>query len=239
MFCKKNLMIVEHASEISHTVYMSTYVLINVGIFFVPAITYIVSEKYRTLQLKPALFAIVTTAVLFLIWDEIAIIRGHWMFNESHIIGIKIMNLPIEEIAFFFTVGFSMLFTYSLFSTDEVISHYPYRLIYVFVACMITIAYCVRSYEYTMFVTILFALMLSISLHWFSQIVKSVRYLLYMIIGYGFFIVFNYFLTSIPVVLYGGHTVTGLRFITIPIEDFLYNYVLLTSYVLFYEYAKK
>ncbi len=62
---------------------------------------------------KNIFIATFIAAVPFLIWDVFATWRGHWSFNENYITGIKILNLPIEEVLFFFAVPFACSFVWS------------------------------------------------------------------------------------------------------------------------------
>jgi lycopene cyclase domain-containing protein len=50
--------------------------------------------------------------VLFVIWDFLATARGHWAFSNNYTIGLKIFNLPIEEILFFIVIPFCGIFTW-------------------------------------------------------------------------------------------------------------------------------
>jgi lycopene cyclase domain-containing protein len=59
-------------------------------------------------------WATIITAIPFLVWDVIATQRGHWRFNEEYIVGWKILNLPLEEVLFFFVVPFSCSFLWSV-----------------------------------------------------------------------------------------------------------------------------
>ncbi|MEO8211128.1 MAG: lycopene cyclase domain-containing protein, partial [bacterium] len=60
----------------------------------------------------PVLVSILITGFILLAWDMIAVSRGDWFFNSNYVTGFKIMNLPFEEILFFVTVPFSILFIY-------------------------------------------------------------------------------------------------------------------------------
>jgi len=53
------------------------------------------------------------------------------------------------------------------------------------------------------------------------------------------FFVFNYLLTSIPIVIYNPYAITNIRILTIPIEDFFYNFSMLFLYLFFYLKSKK
>jgi len=53
------------------------------------------------------------------------------------------------------------------------------------------------------------------------------------------FLIFNYLLTSIPIVEYSPSAITNFRVITVPIEDFMFNFSMLTLYLAIYLWAKK
>jgi lycopene cyclase domain-containing protein len=59
--------------------------------------------------------------VLFIAWDTAASARGHWSFNPEYTIGLKILNLPLEEILFFLIIPFCGIFTWECvkFFTQE------------------------------------------------------------------------------------------------------------------------
>ena len=58
--------------------------------------------------------AITISAIPWLIWDVWATWRGHWGFNPDFILGFKIINLPVEEVAFFFVIPFCSIFVWTL-----------------------------------------------------------------------------------------------------------------------------
>jgi lycopene cyclase domain-containing protein len=51
--------------------------------------------------------------------------------------------------------------------------------------------------------------------------------------------IFNHVLTSLPVVSYSPQAITGLRVGTIPVEDFFYNFSLLSFYLIIYLFAEE
>ena len=51
-------------------------------------------------------------SVPFLIWDSIFTKNKVWDFSNDHISGIKINNLPLEEILFFIVIPYCFIFTY-------------------------------------------------------------------------------------------------------------------------------
>jgi lycopene cyclase domain-containing protein len=46
--------------------------------------------------------------------------------------------------------------------------------------------------------------------------------------------VFDYFLTSLSVVVYGPHSIVGVRITTIPVEDAVYSFSTMNLYTSFY-----
>ncbi len=53
-----------------------------------------------------ALGAIVPVFVIFLLWDIAATELGHWEFGLDKMLGLVVVNQPIEEIAFFLVIPF-------------------------------------------------------------------------------------------------------------------------------------
>ena len=47
--------------------------------------------------------------VVFLTWDAFAVHAGHWRYR--HLLGIRVGNLPIEELAFFVVVPICAVLT--------------------------------------------------------------------------------------------------------------------------------
>lgn len=51
--------------------------------------------------------------VLFVVWDVIAIQRGHWWFTERYVTGLRAPgNIPIEELAFFVAIPICAVLTF-------------------------------------------------------------------------------------------------------------------------------
>jgi lycopene cyclase domain-containing protein len=65
-------------------------------------------------QMWRAVHAIVPVAAVFLLWDEFAINAHVWTYNRAYITGADIpVQLPIEEVLFFFVIPLSALLTYN------------------------------------------------------------------------------------------------------------------------------
>jgi lycopene cyclase domain-containing protein len=59
------------------------------------------------------LAALAVPVLLFVVWDMVAIARGHWDYNPQYVTGWTIPpNLPVEELVFFVVIPICALLTY-------------------------------------------------------------------------------------------------------------------------------
>ena len=56
--------------------------------------------------------SVLPAAAVFIAWDVHAIAVGHWWFNEGQITGVRVGNLPLEEILFFVIVPVCAVMAY-------------------------------------------------------------------------------------------------------------------------------
>ncbi len=97
----------------------------------------------------------------------------------------------------------------------------------------------VFNYSYT-FIDFLYLIMsFIISLLIARDLLVSRNFWIFIGLSYIPFLLFDYFLTSDPVVIYGPNSILGIRFITIPVEDFIYSFSMLTLYTVFYTRGNK
>jgi lycopene cyclase domain-containing protein len=162
-------------------------------------------------------------------------------------VGIEIFGLPIEEILFFVVVPFACIFIYEsleYFIKDKEI--YFNKWIYLSLAgIFIIVGLIFYHQDYTILAMFSCALFFIIASTIYPEILKSRNYWLYIILSFIPFIIFNYLLTSLivvyynPIAIWGGNGAWNGRFFTIPIEDFFYNFSMLSFYLLVYIYFKK
>lgn len=69
-----------------------------------------------------------------------------------------------------------------------------------------------------------------------TRILLTRRFAVFMAVMLLFFLLVNGILTGLPVVMYSSHAISGLRVISIPIEDFAYLFALITPTIALYEY---
>lgn len=221
---------------------MYTYLIILLLIWVPPFFAFMLLRNKLNFQnqLKPIIGSIFLVSAFFIAWDIVATGRGHWSFSPELVIGTRLLGLPIEEILFFPAVGFAMLFLYLSLRHFVEQKHISLENVYfVLGIAMLCFAVLNTESEYSFFVALLSGLFLVlISLCKWSPL-YSKKYVVYIAIGFLLFLLFNFLLTSIPVVNYGDEHINGIRLLSIPVEDFLYNYLLLTAFVITYEIIKK
>ncbi len=203
--------------------------------------------KFKYYQFfKPLFASIAVVGISYILWDIIVTARGDWSFNKEFLIGIEIFGLPIEEILFFIVVPFACIFIYEnlmYFIKDKKV---PFnKWFYIFLAALfILIGLVFRSQEYTILAMFSCALFFFIASTIFPNILQSRNYWFYIILSFIPFIIFNYLLTSLvvveysPIAIWGGDGAWNGRFLTIPIEDFFYNFSMLSFYLMFYLFFK-
>ena len=213
---------------------MYLYLCINLAILALPlAISF---ERKRINYLsksRSVILSILIIGTVFVAWDIIATSRGHWSFNPNQVIGVKFLGLPFEEILFFVTVPFSCLFTYealAYFKKDESIT-IPSKLMPIIGIAITVLSIIFFEQEYTFLAILSVGLTFLSAPYLFREIFFSKLYWLYIAVTLVFFLVFNFVLTSVPVVEYSKWAITNLRITTIPIEDFMFNFSMLTLYL--------
>lgn len=220
---------------------MSTYLLINLAIIIFPLIASFEPWFLRHIKnLKAVLASILLVGIPFVAYDMFATAVGFWSFNPAHVGSLHLFNIPLEEALFFITAPFSCLFVYEciqLFFRDR---HLRLPNASPFIAgflLLFSILAMPRSYTATILcisaITILLVRLVRPSL------LRSSNFYIFLLSSFLLFLIFNYILTSIPVVVYGPEFNTGIRVLTIPIEDFFFNFSMLTLNLLVYLWAKE
>jgi lycopene cyclase domain-containing protein len=72
-----------------------------------------------------------------------------------------------------------------------------------------------------------------------TKLISNKRFWKFWLIMFGIICLVNGYLTWRPVVVYGESFFLGIRLFTIPIEDFLFGFSLLTSNIVLWEYFTK
>ena len=197
---------------------------------------------------KPLAISILIVGGIYILWDVLVTARGDWYFNKEYLIGIEIAGLPIEEILFFIVVPYSCIFIYENFQYFLKDKNVPFNKYFYYVIALILFVSGLIFYyqEYTILALFSCGFFFVVASKYTPDILQSRNYWFYIILSFIAFLIFNYLLTSPPIVGYNpeaiwGGTVDQLwygRFITIPFEDFFYNFSMLSFYLMIYLYFK-
>lgn len=221
---------------------MSFYLYLNLAIIAFPLIFSFEKRIKYYKKFKPLAIALLLVGIFFVGWDVFATYRGHWSFNPIYVAEIKLLGLPLEEILFFITVPYSCLFVFDsilhFLGDRKLFSHRKWLFPVIGVLIMLfAFGFCGKDYTVlallSVGLTILFVSLVNV------QLFSSQAYWIYIVLTLFLFLISNYFLTSLPVVQYSSGAITGFRVITIPIEDFLFNFSMLTNYVTVYIWASR
>jgi lycopene cyclase domain-containing protein len=90
----------------------SEYFIVLAAAFLIPFIKSFSKEINFYKPFRRLFLSIGIPFAVFIIWDVIAVAKGHWSYNEKYVAGVRIFNLPAEEILFFLIIPFCALFTW-------------------------------------------------------------------------------------------------------------------------------
>jgi lycopene cyclase domain-containing protein len=220
---------------------MSTYLAINLIILAFPLLASFEKRIAFFKKLPAVLVSIIFVGIPFILWDAVFTSMGVWAFSQEHLLGAKLLGLPIEEILFFVTVPYSCLFVFEAiqyFFKDTKIKINA-KLVAGVSLVLALAGLFVAEKTYTSIILLVAAFMLVSLKAFVPWLLESSNYWKFITITFGLFLVFNYFLTAIPIVTYGAFANSGIRVLTIPIEDFFYNFCMLSANLAVYLIAKK
>lgn len=186
------------------------------------------------------ILAMLPTSLAYIIWDIIATHTLVWKFNPQYLLGINIINLPIEEYMFFIVVPYACLFIYACLK-----SYWPkwhshnlnkitsFGIILLSAICIIKNP----SHAYTSSTFGLLSVTYCILLF-----TKYNHHLTHLIISWAIALLpmafVNGILTGNPVLIYDNTENLGIRIGTIPFEDFFYNLLYMTWMITLFEIFK-
>lgn len=218
------------------------YLGIDLASIVVPVLFSFYPKKHFASTWRHWLPALVIPAMVFVVWDAWFTGMGVWGFNETYLTGIRIGNLPVEEILFFFCIPYACLFTYvaiAYLRKSEPLPDQGRRVTLILIAGLVIIG-CKNYDRWYPAVTFL---SLAVFLAFLLLVVKpnylGKFYFSYLFILIPFFLV-NGVLTGSwierPVVWYNDAENLGIRMGTIPFEDVFYGMLLILLNVVIYEF---
>lgn len=223
---------------------MSLYLWINVLSFAGPFLLSFDKKVHFYTHWKTLFPAVLAVGTGFIAWDIYFTENGIWGFNPDYLSGITIINLPIEECLFFFTVPYACVFIYEVMK-----AYFPkfrpaqlaYGFSFVFTLTAISLALVFSQNWYTFY-----ALLGAGLLNWIIYFGWTPKWYPYFVISFIItmipFLIVNGVLTGAvtpePVVWYNENHIMGPRVVTIPVEDIFYNFFMLFPVVGIHEWLK-
>jgi lycopene cyclase domain-containing protein len=221
------------------------YLLINAGTILFPLLFSFEKKVAFYTQWKFILPSIVITAIPFIIFDQVCTSKGIWSFNDNYIIGIKILDLPLEEVLFFFTIPFASLYIYvalnKVFTLPKFFAGGKDQMTMAALALSVFFALLFRDRLYSVIISMMAALILFLNIAFKSGYTGTFwRFFVVLMIP---FLVVNGMLTGaffgMDVFRYTPGTISGYRIITIPVEDVFFSLALMLTNVGLYETIKQ
>lgn len=220
-----------------------TYLLVNLACISIPFMASFYSKHAFYKDWKPFFKANIIVTLLFVIWDAIFTNLGVWGFNDTYLIGINIVNLPLEEVLFFICIPYACVFSYFAFQyffKTNFLQKSQAIISYMLIAILFVVAVFNYNKLYTSvtFFGTSFYLMYLI----YKKTDLSLHYLSYLFV-LPFFILSNGILTGSflvePIVWYNNAENLGVRICNIPIEDAIYGMLLIFMNIELYRYFKQ
>ena len=215
------------------------YLWLNLGSFIVPFLFSFHPRLQFYKKWKSLAKALLIMMAVFIPWDILFTQNDFWGFNEAYITGYHFLHLPIEEWLFFICIPYACIFThYSLLALFPKLSlaNQTVEIIYVtLISILIVTLWYYYDHWYTL-VNFSYGIIVLGLIYNYRKQLLSTFFLTYLVILIPFFIV-NGVLTGTgiddQVVWYNNAENLGLRMLTIPMEDVIYNLgMLLTVFVL-------
>ena len=224
---------------------MSLYLKILLFSFIIPFIVSFNSKIKLNNYFLPLSIALLVSAIPFVLGDIYFTYLGVWGFNPEYHSGILVGNLPLEEILFFLIIPFCCLFTYFVLKKFEKFNlSYNGIVLKSFALILLVIGLIFHERSYTLIVS-LFSSLIMLNISFSKSKWNGYFFSTYIIISLIPFIIVNgiltgYFDLNFPPVWYNSNEIIGVRVLTIPIEDFLYNFILMyTNFFIFEFFCNK
>ncbi len=192
---------------------------------------------------KHLLLPLFFVSVPFIFWDHFFTELGLWGFTQRYIGGWFLGSLPIEECLFFVVVPYNCVFIYEVlgkYFTIEMKTRFNACFFVVFILAGLALVLGNLGAWYTM-TAVPFALSIALVL-WLLNPKWLTHFIFTYLVCLIPFLIVNGVLTGAvtqgPIVWYHPTGFSGIRMVTIPVEDLFYNFDLLLGTVVFYNLSK-
>jgi lycopene cyclase domain-containing protein len=179
-------------------------------------------------------------SIPFIVWDIWAARAGHWFFSEIYIRPERVLDLPVEELLFFITVPFAMLYVWGVVGKhikERVVTGLFSRavplLLVLLCTCLLVLHWGAGYTRSVMIASLATLLILGL-----GGYLRSYRLWVFQLIHLALFFFSNTVLTALPVITYGEGSIIGYRIGTIPLEDFFFSFALVNASILVFNARK-
>lgn len=221
-----------------------TYLLVNIMTVLFPLLfsfekRFAFRRKWRFLF--PAMFI---TGAIFILWDYWFTRLNIWYFNDQFILGYRIALLPLEEWLFFITIPYACTFVYevvgSIYPSNKTVSLFALRTTLLLMLFFAIIA--IGNYH-KLYTAISFGFCAAaLFFLWIFKASYLQRLLLTYLLLLVPFTLVNGILTGAflgrVVVGYNNSENLGIRWLTIPVEDAAFGFLLFIITIAFYEFFR-
>ena len=224
---------------------MSLYFLLLLASVAAPIILSFDKRLQFYKQWKYVLPSIFIVAVVYIYFDVLLTESGIWGFNPRYLSGHYIFNLPIEECLFFFAIPYASIFLH--YSIKEYFPKLKFSdnktriILQLLIAFNLLILIFQFDKHYTMYISIKTIIVLLLAL--FDKSKTTNIFLITFLVILIPFIIVNGILTGSfiadEIVWYNNAENLGIRFFTIPVEDFAYAFSMILFNLLLIENLKR
>ncbi len=182
---------------------------------------------------------------IFIAWDVVFTAREVWGFNHDYLSGIFLMGLPLEEILFFVTVPYACVFVYeclNFYIKPDLIKPFEQGISLALIVLFMSIGLWKFWNMYTSTTFLLAGLFLLYHLLFLDGTYRGRFYLAFFVIWAPFLLVNGVLtggFTEAPIVIYNPAEFFGVRIGSVPIDDSVYNFLMLFAIVTGFEYLRK
>ncbi len=216
-----------------------TYLLLDFLVIIFPFLLSFDKKVAFYKSWKYLLPAIAINGTLFVLWDIYFTAHGVWSFNDVYICGLHVFNLPIEEVLFFVVVPYSCAFIYDVLNAyieKELITNAkPINIVILGLSFISCIVFYDRIYTVVNAGICFLLVFIGAYVYKFKQMG---RFYVSFFVALIPFLIFDGFITDLPIVSYNNHENMAIRLYSIPVEDFFYCLSLLLNTVLIVDYFK-
>lgn len=208
------------------------YLLIDIGTILIPFLFSFQKKAPFYKEWKNFFLANFIVASGFIAWDIAFTKMGVWGFNPTYLTGLYFFNLPIEEVLFFICVPYSctfIFFAFQFYLKKYRLEKWPVKKILFGLTILCSIV-AILHYDhwYTATSFGLCVPFLVWMLKWPAR--NAIVFLIAFVISVLPFTLVNGILTGSgienQIVWYNDLENLGIRFFTIPIDDFSYSFIL-------------